>query len=196
MTLGTVPLAADAARGYALGGTPIFAGPGNDFPVVAQLGSGVAVNINGCVADYSWCDVSFGPNRGWVYAGDLATPYRNDRVTVVDYGSRLALPIVTFSLGTYWDRHYRGRNFYGERHQWEQRWHDHDHARAYEHGGRDVRTEYRGDRDHRDDRSYDQRDRGHNNGRALDTRDERNYRGGVETRAEQHHESGNEAGSR
>ena len=193
MMLGAVPLAAEAARAYALGGTPIFAGPGNDFPVVAQLGSGVAVNVNGCVSDYTWCDVSFGPNRGWAYAGDLAYPYHHNRVPIVEYGPRLSLPIVTFSLGSYWDRHYRGRPFYGERRQWEQRWHEHDHARWDEHRdynrGRDVgndhrdaRNDYRGDQNRRSERSADQRDHG------------RDYRG-AET-VNPHHEPGNEPGMR
>src|SRR5437868_5619055 len=64
VVLSAIPIAASAARGYALGGAQIFAGPGNDYPVVAQVGSGAAVNVNGCLSDYSWCDVSIGASRG------------------------------------------------------------------------------------------------------------------------------------
>ena len=65
------PLAANAQRAWAINGADIFAGPGPDYPVVARLAPGVGLRINGCLSDYQWCDVSFGPNRGWAYAGDL-----------------------------------------------------------------------------------------------------------------------------
>jgi uncharacterized protein YraI len=183
-----VPLAASAAPAYALQGAEIFAGPGNDFPVVAQLGPGVRVNVNGCLTDYSWCDVSFGPNRGWAYAGDLAYPYQNRRVPILQYGPTLALPTVTFSVGNYWDRYYRGRPFYRERGQWEQRWRDHDEHRADFRGngdrGRDHRgNDFRGDRRGNDYRGNDYRgndyrgndnrgndNRGNDRGRGDDNR--------------------------
>jgi len=109
----------------AINGADIFAGPGSDYPVVARLAPGVGLRINGCLNDYQWCDVSFGPNRGWAYAGDLGYAYQNNRVPVIEYGPRLALPVITFSLGNYWDRYYRGRPWYGERHQWENHWNQH-----------------------------------------------------------------------
>jgi len=188
-----------AARAYVLAGSPIFAGPGNDFPVVAQLGQGAAVNVNGCLGDYSWCDVNLGANRGWVYAGDLAYPYQNRRVPIAEYGPSLALPLITFSLGTYWDRYYRGRTFYHERHDWENRWHghEHEHDRARFDDRRDHRDvnndrrDYRGDNDRRDYRGND-RDR-----RAEQAR-ERAERDRSARPAEQTHydNRGNEAGSR
>ncbi len=121
LVLSTVPVAAAAAAAYALNGAQIFAGPGNDYPVVAELSSGVSVNVNGCLSDYSWCDVNLGSNRGWAYAGDLAYPYQNRRVPILGNGPRLSLPRVTFSLGNYWDRYYRGKPFYEQRSQWAQR---------------------------------------------------------------------------
>jgi uncharacterized protein YraI len=125
VVMAAIPLAANAQQAYAIGGASIFAGPGPDYPVVAQLGPGAGVRINGCLAGYQWCDISFGPNRGWAYAGDLGYPYHNNRVPVLSYGPQLALPIVTFSLGTYWDRYYRARPWYHERTQWERHWNDH-----------------------------------------------------------------------
>jgi uncharacterized protein YraI len=119
------PLAASAQQAYALGGTDIFAGPGGDYPVVARVAPGVRLRINGCLADWQWCDVSFGPNRGWAYAGQLGYTYYNNRVPVIEYGPRLALPVITFSLGSYWDRYYRGRPWYHERSNWERHWNEH-----------------------------------------------------------------------
>ena len=136
------PFAANAQRAWAINGADIFAGPGSDYPVVATLAPGVGLRINGCLNDYSWCDVSFGPNRGWAYAGDLGYAYQSTRVPILEYGPRLALPVITFSLGNYWDRYYRGRPWYRERNDWDRRWREHDFRGDHR---RDYRTnEYRG----------------------------------------------------
>ena len=162
----SMPAAAFAARAYTINGAQIFSGPGENYPVVAQLGNGVAVNVNGCLSDYSWCDINLGPNRGWVYAQDLAYPYRNRRVLIPEYGPQLGLPLITFSLGNYWDRYYRGRSFYGERAQWDQRWREHERARAENRGedhdrdwhARNAQREHLQQDRHRDDSRA--RDRG------------------------------------
>ena len=142
------PLAANAQQAYAIGGASIFAGPGSDYPVVAQLAPGVRLRINGCLSDWQWCDVSFGPNRGWAYAGDLGYTYYNNRVPVIEYGPRLALPVITFSLGSYWDRYYRARPFYHERSNWERHWNE--HRNDYHN---DYRNDYHNDRNHNDYRN-------------------------------------------
>jgi hypothetical protein len=53
-----------------------------------------------------------------VYAADLGYAYQNNRVAIIEYGSRLGLPVVAFSLPAYWDAHYRGRPWYRERDVW------------------------------------------------------------------------------
>lgn len=136
------PLAANAQRAWAINGADIFAGPGTDYPVVAHLAPGVGLRINGCLGDYQWCDVSFGPNRGWAYAGDLGYAYQSSRVPVIEYGPRLALPVITFSLGNYWDRYYRSRPWYHERGTWERHWNDHRHE--YHNEWRGNNNEWRG----------------------------------------------------
>jgi uncharacterized protein YraI len=158
------PLAAHAQRAWAIDGAQIYAGPGNDYPIVARLAPGVAVRVQGCLSDYSWCDVTFGGNRGWVYAGELGYAYDNRRVPIVDYGPRIGLPIVTFSLGNYWDHYYRGRPWYRERDHWEHRtWNRDDHQR-YENNWRErneQRNDWRQDNNRRYER-YDNRGRNDN----------------------------------
>jgi uncharacterized protein YraI len=127
------PGVASAQRAFVLDPVDILAGPGNGYPVVARLAPGVRVNVQGCLSDYSWCDVTFGGNRGWVYAGELGYPSQSGRVPIVEYGPRLGLPVITFSLGSYWDHYYRNRPWYHERGDWERRWNDDDHRRYEEH---------------------------------------------------------------
>ncbi|QGZ63258.1 SH3 domain-containing protein [Paraburkholderia acidisoli] len=96
----------------------VYAGPGGDYPVVAQVSGGVSLAVMGCVAGYSWCDVSLPNLRGWVYGSYLSYPWQGQRVPVPSYGATIGLPIVTFSLGAYWGNFYRDRPWYGNQGRW------------------------------------------------------------------------------
>jgi uncharacterized protein YraI len=71
-------------------------------------------------------------------------------VRIVEYGPRIGLPIIVFSVDSYWNRNYRGRPWYGERSRWRTVWRDRD-------GGRDGRPERRDGKVERDvgDRKVD-----------------------------------------
>jgi uncharacterized protein YraI len=94
------------------------AGPNPQFPLVATIPAGAYVHVNGCVEGYTWCDVTAGPERGWVYADFLSYPYRNQPVTVISAGPSIGFPIISFSIGNYWDSYYRHRPWYGNRAYW------------------------------------------------------------------------------
>jgi uncharacterized protein YraI len=96
----------------------LYAGPAQDYPVVAQLPAGQPVAVYGCVSGYTWCDVAIAQARGWVYGGYLTYPYQGSNVPIMTYGTAIGLPLVTFSIGTYWDHYYRGRPWYSERGRW------------------------------------------------------------------------------
>lgn len=113
-----VPGASQAQTAYTTRTVNMRAGPSRDYPVVDQLQPGEAVEINGCLDDWTWCDVSIGNDRGWVYAGSLESPYRNRRVVIYGNGPMFGYPIVGFSVGPYWDTYYRGRPWYSRRSYW------------------------------------------------------------------------------
>lgn len=112
---------ASAQNAYTSKPMNVRAGPDREYPLVAQLDAGAPLDVHGCLSDWSWCDVSFGDNRGWVYAGGLSFVYQGERVPLYSYGPSLGLPIVTFSLGAYWDNYYRGRPWYAQRSSWAHR---------------------------------------------------------------------------
>jgi uncharacterized protein YraI len=132
--------------------TELRAGPAYDFPVVDSIPADVRVNVHGCVRAYRWCDVSWRDARGWVPGNELAYLHQGRRVTIVDYGPTIGLPVVAFSFDTYWDRHYRGRRWYGERARWRTVWREH------ERGDRRTGERIRDGREGRTDRRTERRD--------------------------------------
>ena len=116
-----VPVAVAAQEAYTTRSVNVRGGPDTSYPPVAVLAPGAPVQVMGCLDDWSWCDVVFGYDRGWVYAPYLNYLYQGRRVPFYSYAPSFGIPIVTFSLGPYWDRHYRGRSFYGRRDYWERR---------------------------------------------------------------------------
>jgi uncharacterized protein YraI len=116
-----VPAASPAQTAYTGKTVNLRAGPSREYPLVARLPAGTPVEVNGCVDDWTWCDVSFGFDRGWVYAGNLEYPYQDRRVVILYDGPILGFPIVTFSVGPYWDTYYHARPWYSRRDYWAHR---------------------------------------------------------------------------
>ena len=118
--LTTTVLVASAAaqQAYTTRQVNLRAGPDRGYPQVAYVGAGQSVYVNGCINDYRWCDITAGPNRGWAYAKFIEYPYQNRRVVIYDNGATLALPIVNFILGSYWNDNYRNRPWYGQQNNW------------------------------------------------------------------------------
>ncbi|MBN3767047.1 SH3 domain-containing protein, partial [Burkholderia sp. Ac-20365] len=116
----SVASGAASAQSQAYTNQPVYlyAGPAQDYPVVAQLPAGQPVAVYGCVSGYTWCDVAIAQARGWVYGGYLTYPYQGSNVPIMTYGTAIGLPLITFSIGTYWDRYYRGRPWYPNRAHW------------------------------------------------------------------------------
>lgn len=119
----------------------VRAGPDREYPLVAQLDAGAPLDVHGCLDDWSWCDVSFEDSRGWIYAGGISFVYQGGRVPLVSYGPRLGLPIISFSLMTYWGDYYRGRPWYAQRDTWSHRnMPPHQRPSGRSHGGPPVRA--------------------------------------------------------
>ncbi|MGG7577991.1 SH3 domain-containing protein [Rhizobium sp. Nf11,1] len=154
------PAIAQAAEGYSTANVNMRAGPSTRYPAVAVIPAGSSVEIRGCLSNVNWCDVEFYGGRGWVSGQYVQAVYEQRRVYVGPrYYRPLGIPLVTFSVGNYWDRYYRHRDFYRERDRWSRgpdyyyRNRDYRNRDYRDYGNREYRArEYRDrDRDWRDD---------------------------------------------
>ena len=113
------PAIAQAAEGYSTANVNMRAGPSTQYPAVTVIPAGESVEIHGCLADVPWCDVEFYGGRGWVAGRYVQALYQQRRVYVgPEYYRPLGIPTVVFSVGNYWDRYYRNRDFYHQRDRW------------------------------------------------------------------------------
>jgi uncharacterized protein YraI len=119
LTLLAGPAPARPYDAYIVSGAALVAGPGADYPpVVDLLSPGQPVQVYGCLAGFSWCDVSFQGYRGWFDGRQLTYPFNGVRVTLPAFGSQIGVPVVEFSVEDYWGRFYRDRPFYRDRARW------------------------------------------------------------------------------
>ncbi len=114
-----LPAVAEAAEGFATANVNMRSGPSTAYPAVTMIPVGVSLQINGCLNDTPWCDVSFYGGRGWVAGQYIQTVYQSRRIYVgPQYYRPLGIPTVVFNFDDYWGRYYRGRDFYRERDRW------------------------------------------------------------------------------
>ncbi|MFN3889643.1 MAG: SH3 domain-containing protein [Beijerinckiaceae bacterium] len=125
------------------------AGPGFNYPRVAYVPEDARVTIHGCLRGYSWCDISWRRDRGWVDASNLNYAWNNRYVVVEEWGPRIGLPVIAFSVEDYWTRYYRDRPWWSQRYTWFERdrnWRGGDGWRGRDRdGGQWDRDNRRGD---------------------------------------------------
>jgi uncharacterized protein YraI len=113
------PAMAEAATAISTANVNLRAGPSTQYPPVLVVPAGNRVEIFGCLSSANWCDVGYSGYRGWISGSYLQTQYSSRRIYVdPDYYGRLGIPTVTFRVDQYWDRNYRGRDFYDQRDRW------------------------------------------------------------------------------
>lgn len=119
LALASIPAHAQSMDGYLNDDTVLRAGPAPEYPEIEGLPYGTYVSVQGCTDGWEWCDVvAEQGDWGWVPGDYIDYIYEGEPVVVTDYGPRIGIPIVTFSITSYWDEHYRDRPFYRERSTW------------------------------------------------------------------------------
>lgn len=104
---------ADAASSaFATSNVNLRAGPSTSYPKITVVPAGASLINNGCLADYSWCDVSFANYRGWLSARYIQVAYQGQRQTLSPGLAFAAGIAVTAFTQSYWNNYYRGYPWY------------------------------------------------------------------------------------
>lgn len=112
MIAGTTAGAA-ATSAVAVSNVNLRAGPSTAYPVVTVVPAGITITTFGCISGYSWCDIGFGPYRGWVAANYIQVLYRGAPVVLTaPIAPTVGITVVTFNR-VYWDRYYTAYPWYG-----------------------------------------------------------------------------------
>lgn len=94
------------------------AGPGRGYPVVAILAPHLQITVFACISGYSWCDVQAGPERGWVYAGNVLYVHGSRPAVLPSVAPVIGIGTVVFIMDDYWHAHYVDRWWWPQRQQW------------------------------------------------------------------------------
>ena len=138
------PTIASAATAYSTTDVNMRVGPGTDYPIITTIYAGEPVTIYGCLSDWSWCDIEWYGDRGWVRGDYLDVFYESRHVYLPDYAPLIGLTVIVFNFDDYWDDHYHDgyhdRPWYRDRDRWRDHWRLHNReARAHFRDGRDAR---------------------------------------------------------
>jgi len=104
--------------GYSGVNLNIRSGPSVRFPAVGVLGASSELVIHGCIARYTWCDVSASGMRGWASGAHIQFVYEDRRVYVPAYAAHVEIPIITFDVTNYWREYYHEYDFYRDLNHW------------------------------------------------------------------------------
>jgi uncharacterized protein YraI len=144
------------------------AGPSTQYPVVNVVGSGDDVRVYGCLSNRSWCDVGYAGQRGWMSSNYLAYVEAGRRYTGTTVVTRIGVPVIGFSFGSYWDNHYKGRSFYHDRNRW-----DRGDRRDVQRARKEVKQERHDVKDARQELRQERRTDGDVRGARQELRHER-----------------------
>ncbi|TWF58973.1 SH3 domain-containing protein [Neorhizobium alkalisoli] len=113
MSFGGLTPASATVSGVALANVNLRAGPSTRYPVVMTMPQSASLAVYGCIADRSWCDISWGGSRGWVSASYIQVFYAG-KPTVLTAAVVPAVGIATVAFTVaYWDAHYHSQPWYG-----------------------------------------------------------------------------------
>ncbi len=147
------PSVAKAEDVYTMRNVNLRAGPDGGYPVVTTLKRNERLELRGCVGTLQWCEVETRRgDYGWVYAPYLRTRSGNNSVTIIQSYNSGNTHIVIFKPRSYWDRHYKNRDFYKQRKKWirDDDWNNYRHDRDDDNNDHGRSGQ---DRDYDDDRT-------------------------------------------
>ncbi|MBE9638164.1 DUF1236 domain-containing protein [Salipiger mangrovisoli] len=71
-------------------------GPGPQYAVESVIPSTAEVDVQGCLQDAEWCEVSYQGTSGWAYSAYLTTPVEDEPVVLYENRERVEVNTVTY----------------------------------------------------------------------------------------------------
>ncbi len=115
LALYATPVLAATFGGYTTANVNQRSGPSTAYPPITVIPAGSPITIYGCLQDDTWCDISWGANRGWMSSLYLQVSYQSHRYPVRGY---TGIPFITFNFGSYWNSYYQHKPFFGQKSKW------------------------------------------------------------------------------
>lgn len=110
--------AAQAAPGWTSNALNLRAGPGVNYPLVARIPEKASVEVEGCLENWSWCNVFWRGKYGWTSGRHIELKKIKHHGGPHHASSETMPPVVVYNVNEYWDRHYRDAPFYAMRAQY------------------------------------------------------------------------------
>lgn len=83
-----------AITAYSTAHLNLRAGPGFQYPVIGVLNYDVRAQLNGCIADFSWCSLTVAGLTGWSSSEYLVTDATGAVVQIAGNGVQLSIPVI------------------------------------------------------------------------------------------------------
>lgn len=90
------PTLASSAEAIAATDLNIRSGPGPQFSVVGTIPGGEQTNVDGCLAESSWCKVMYDGVEGWSYSDYLAVGVEEQAVALTTRPATVDIKTVTY----------------------------------------------------------------------------------------------------
>lgn len=108
-----ISTATAATIAVSTGNVNLRAGPSTAYPVVTTVPVGMRIVTHGCLAGYTWCDIAFGPYRGWVSSNYIQIVFNGAPVVLsAPVATSVGITVVAFNQA-YWNNYYRAYPWYG-----------------------------------------------------------------------------------
>ena len=92
----TMSTSAFAFQGTAATDVPLRSGPGPTHSIIATVDRNTVVEVEGCIETGTWCQVTAGGQRGWIWGATLTAQRGGQTVVLSEQRQALQIPTVVY----------------------------------------------------------------------------------------------------
>jgi len=92
-----IATSAIAFQGTATIDLPLRSGPGPMHSIIGTIERQAPVEVEGCIENGNWCQVSYNGKRGWAHAGNIGAQTQGRTVVISEARSTMQVPVVRYT---------------------------------------------------------------------------------------------------